>query len=66
MSYDKFHAEVVAKSNALTYVISKTQVCDIAIAIEGMTKQNKDAMLEELFDYAASSLSISSVFLKVS
>lgn len=66
MSYDKFHEEVVSKSNALTYVISKTQVADMAIAIEGMTKRNKDAMLEELFDYAASSLSISSVFLKVS
>jgi hypothetical protein len=66
MPYRSFHDEVVSKSNALTYVISKTQVCDIAIAIEKMSKRDKDNMLEELFDYAASSLSISSVFLKVS
>ncbi len=66
LNYNDFHTEVVSKANALTYVISKTQVCDIAIAINSISQRNKDNMLEELFDYAASSLSISSVFLKVS
>lgn len=62
----EFHDIVMKKDNALTYVISKTQVADIAIAIDGMSRANKNAMLEEMFDYAASSLSISSVFIKVS
>lgn len=66
ITLDEFNREVMNKSNALTYVISKTQVCDIAMAINSTSRENKDAMIEELFDYAASSLSISSVFLKVS
>ena len=66
MSPSEFHDAVIKKDNALTYVISKTQVSDIAIAINGMSQANRNSMLEEMFDYAASSLSISSVFLKVS
>jgi hypothetical protein len=63
---EEFHNLVMKKDNALTYVISKTQVADIAVAIEGMSRANRNAMLEEMFDYASSSLSISSVFIKVS
>lgn len=66
ISAKEFHDAVMKKDNALTYVISKTQVSDIASAIDNMSKINRNAMLEEMFDYAASSLSISSVFIKVS
>ncbi len=66
LSPSEFHDAVMKKDNALTYVISKTQVSDIAIAINEMTTETKNSMLEEMFDYAASSLSISSVFVKVS
>jgi hypothetical protein len=66
ISLSEFHDAVMKKDNALTYVISKTQVSDIAVAIENMTQANINSMLEEMFDYASSSLAVSSVFLKVS
>lgn len=66
LTEQEFHDTVMKKDNALTYVISKTQVADIALAIDEMSRANRNAMLEEMFDYAASSLSISSVFIKVS
>lgn len=63
---DDFYDAITKKGNALTYVISKTQVTDIAIAINGMSTNQKNEMLGDMFDYAASSLPISSVFIKVS
>lgn len=66
ISYDDFKDKVMAKSNALTYVISKYQACDVIESVQRMNKNQREELIDAILSYASSSTKISSIFLKVS
>lgn len=66
MSYEEFYKKVFNRKNALMYVISKYQACDIIRSVRKMKRNQQEELIDSILSYAASATKISSIFIKVS
>ena len=66
MTREDFRSVILQKGRgAISYCVSKYQCAEIGIAFMKMKSKSRDECVQRMYDWAASSLPVSAVFIKV-